>query len=191
MAAMRDLGLPHEKVNVNGGACALGHPIGASGARILVTLIARAARTRARSAASPRSASAAAKRPRWRSRRREPARRANQGGPGRFPMQNIQGNSKPNPTWALFIQIQPNPAKYYQGKAWVSLAETRLITGLRGPPSVFPLTWPQLTRRPRQRSHALAWPGGFLFSMFSSINCYRSAALSFLELILTHSDNPL
>jgi len=39
MAAMRDLGLPHEKVNVNGGACALGHPIGASGARILVTLI--------------------------------------------------------------------------------------------------------------------------------------------------------
>jgi acetyl-CoA C-acetyltransferase len=40
MAAMRDLGLPHEKVNVNGGACALGHPIGASGARILVSLIA-------------------------------------------------------------------------------------------------------------------------------------------------------
>ena len=39
MAAMRDLGLPHEKVNVNGGACALGHPIGASVARILVTLI--------------------------------------------------------------------------------------------------------------------------------------------------------
>jgi acetyl-CoA C-acetyltransferase len=39
MAAMRDLGLPHEKVNVHGGACALGHPIGASGARILVTLI--------------------------------------------------------------------------------------------------------------------------------------------------------
>ena len=39
MAAMRDLGLPHEKVNVHGGACALGHPIGASGARIIVTLI--------------------------------------------------------------------------------------------------------------------------------------------------------
>ncbi|HEY1613060.1 MAG TPA: acetyl-CoA C-acyltransferase [Rhizomicrobium sp.] len=39
MIAMRDLGLPHEKVNVNGGACALGHPIGASGARILVTLM--------------------------------------------------------------------------------------------------------------------------------------------------------
>ena len=39
MAAMRDLGLPHTKVNVRGGACALGHPIGASGARILVTLI--------------------------------------------------------------------------------------------------------------------------------------------------------
>jgi acetyl-CoA C-acetyltransferase len=40
MAAMRELDLPHEQVNVNGGACALGHPIGASGARILVTLIA-------------------------------------------------------------------------------------------------------------------------------------------------------
>jgi acetyl-CoA C-acetyltransferase len=39
MIAMRDLSLPHEKVNVNGGACALGHPIGASGARIIVTLI--------------------------------------------------------------------------------------------------------------------------------------------------------
>ena len=39
MAALRDLGLNHAKVNVNGGACALGHPIGASGARILVTLI--------------------------------------------------------------------------------------------------------------------------------------------------------
>jgi len=40
MAAMRDLGLAHEKVNVHGGACALGHPIGASGARIVVTLLA-------------------------------------------------------------------------------------------------------------------------------------------------------
>ncbi len=40
MAAMRSLGLPHDKVNVHGGACALGHPIGASGARILVTLLA-------------------------------------------------------------------------------------------------------------------------------------------------------
>jgi acetyl-CoA C-acetyltransferase len=39
MIAMRDLDLPHEKVNVNGGACALGHPIGASGARIIVTLL--------------------------------------------------------------------------------------------------------------------------------------------------------
>jgi acetyl-CoA C-acetyltransferase len=39
MAAIRELGLDPEKVNVNGGACALGHPIGASGARILVTLI--------------------------------------------------------------------------------------------------------------------------------------------------------
>jgi acetyl-CoA C-acetyltransferase len=39
MAAMKEHGITHEKVNVNGGACALGHPIGASGARILVTLI--------------------------------------------------------------------------------------------------------------------------------------------------------
>jgi acetyl-CoA C-acetyltransferase len=39
LAAMRELELPHERVNVHGGACALGHPIGASGARILVTLI--------------------------------------------------------------------------------------------------------------------------------------------------------
>src|SRR5689334_19424487 len=39
MAAMNELGIPHEKVNVNGGAVALGHPIGASGARTLVTLI--------------------------------------------------------------------------------------------------------------------------------------------------------
>ncbi|WP_346839332.1 acetyl-CoA C-acyltransferase [Microbulbifer sp. SAOS-129_SWC] len=40
MSAMHELGLPHDKVNVNGGACALGHPLGASGARILVTLLA-------------------------------------------------------------------------------------------------------------------------------------------------------
>jgi acetyl-CoA C-acetyltransferase len=40
MAAMHELRLPHEKVNVHGGACALGHPVGASGARILVTLMA-------------------------------------------------------------------------------------------------------------------------------------------------------
>ncbi len=39
MALMAELDIPHEKVNVNGGACALGHPIGASGARILVTLL--------------------------------------------------------------------------------------------------------------------------------------------------------
>lgn len=39
MAAMHDIGIPHDKVNVRGGACALGHPIGASGARIVVTLI--------------------------------------------------------------------------------------------------------------------------------------------------------
>jgi acetyl-CoA C-acetyltransferase len=39
MAAMKDIGIAHDKVNVNGGACALGHPIGATGARIITTLI--------------------------------------------------------------------------------------------------------------------------------------------------------
>jgi acetyl-CoA C-acetyltransferase len=39
MAPMRELGIPHDKLNVNGGACALGHPIGASGARLIVTLL--------------------------------------------------------------------------------------------------------------------------------------------------------
>jgi acetyl-CoA C-acetyltransferase len=39
LAVMRELNIPHDKVNVHGGACALGHPIGASGARIVVTLL--------------------------------------------------------------------------------------------------------------------------------------------------------
>jgi acetyl-CoA C-acetyltransferase len=39
MAAMHDNNLDHDKVNINGGACALGHPVGASGARLLVTLV--------------------------------------------------------------------------------------------------------------------------------------------------------
>ncbi|MNN34917.1 Acetyl-CoA acetyltransferase [compost metagenome] len=39
MVAMQDLGIPHERVNVHGGACALGHPLGTSGARVLVTLL--------------------------------------------------------------------------------------------------------------------------------------------------------
>ena len=39
MAAMRDLDIPHDKVNIHGGACALGHPVGASGTRIIVTLL--------------------------------------------------------------------------------------------------------------------------------------------------------
>ncbi|GGK02908.1 thiolase family protein [Luteimonas terricola] len=39
MAPMQDLGIPHDRLNVNGGACALGHPIGASGARLVVTLL--------------------------------------------------------------------------------------------------------------------------------------------------------
>ena len=40
MIAMKELGISHDKVNVNGGACAMGHPIGASGARVIVTLLA-------------------------------------------------------------------------------------------------------------------------------------------------------
>jgi acetyl-CoA C-acetyltransferase len=39
LAAMTEHGLPHDRVNIHGGACALGHPVGASGARIVVTLI--------------------------------------------------------------------------------------------------------------------------------------------------------
>ena len=39
MAAMEELNIPHDKVNIHGGACAMGHPIGASGTRILVTLL--------------------------------------------------------------------------------------------------------------------------------------------------------
>jgi len=39
MAAMKELNIDHAKTNVNGGACALGHPVGASGARIVVTLL--------------------------------------------------------------------------------------------------------------------------------------------------------
>ena len=39
MAPIKDLGIPHEKINVHGGAVALGHPIGASGARLIVTLL--------------------------------------------------------------------------------------------------------------------------------------------------------
>lgn len=48
MAAMKELALPHEQVNMHGGACALGHPIGASGARILVSLIGALRRHRMR-----------------------------------------------------------------------------------------------------------------------------------------------
>jgi acetyl-CoA C-acetyltransferase len=39
MAAAKDLGIPRDRLNVNGGACALGHPIGATGARLIVTLL--------------------------------------------------------------------------------------------------------------------------------------------------------
>lgn len=39
MVTMRDLRIPHEKLNVNGGACALGHPLGCSGTRVVATLL--------------------------------------------------------------------------------------------------------------------------------------------------------
>jgi len=39
MSAMKEIGISHEKLNVHGGACALGHPVGASGSRIVTTLI--------------------------------------------------------------------------------------------------------------------------------------------------------
>ena len=45
MVAMHDLGISHDKVNIHGGATALGHPIGASGARIMTTLLAALERT--------------------------------------------------------------------------------------------------------------------------------------------------
>ena len=48
MFAMRDLGIPHDKINVNGGGTALGHPIGATGCRIAVTLLHAMARHEAR-----------------------------------------------------------------------------------------------------------------------------------------------
>ena len=60
MAAMHEMKLPHDKVNVNGGACALGHPIGASGAPHPGHADRRAAQARPQSAASPACASAAA-----------------------------------------------------------------------------------------------------------------------------------
>jgi len=65
MAAMRDLGLAREKVNVHGGACALGHPIGASARACLSRCLRRSKNTDC-AAGSPPSASAAAKRPPWR-----------------------------------------------------------------------------------------------------------------------------
>ena len=67
VAVMRELGIDPARVNVHGGAVALGHPIGASGARILTTLL-YALKARAASAASRRCASAAATASRWRSR---------------------------------------------------------------------------------------------------------------------------
>ena len=66
LADGRELGLDWGRVNVNGGAIALGHPIGASGARIVATLLHELARRDGRTG-SPRSAWAAAARWRWRS----------------------------------------------------------------------------------------------------------------------------
>ena len=68
MAAMTEFKLAHEIVNVHGGAVALGHPIGASGARIVVTLLGALRSRRRRRRASRRCASAVAKRRRWPSR---------------------------------------------------------------------------------------------------------------------------
>ena len=67
VAVLRELGIDPARVNVNGGAVALGHPIGASGARVLTTLLYALKRRDARSAASPRCAWAAATASRWRS----------------------------------------------------------------------------------------------------------------------------
>ena len=53
MSAMKELGLPHDIVNIHGGACALGHPIGASGARILVTLMAALQKTGGKRGVAP------------------------------------------------------------------------------------------------------------------------------------------
>ncbi len=67
MAAMEEFRLPHEIVNVHGGACALGHPIGASGARIVVTLLGALKQAQPQEGRGRACASAAAKPPRWRS----------------------------------------------------------------------------------------------------------------------------
>ena len=67
IAVLRELGLDASKVNVNGGAVALGHPIGASGARVLTTLLYALEARNLRSAASRRYALAAATASRWRS----------------------------------------------------------------------------------------------------------------------------
>ncbi len=61
MAAMRDVGFDHARTNVNGGACALGHPIGATGARIVATLVHALRCARRRTAASRRYVSAVEK----------------------------------------------------------------------------------------------------------------------------------
>ena len=66
MAAMKDLDLPADKVNVHGGACALGHPVGASGTRILVTLDLCFDKNTVKPVGWPVSASVAVKQPRWR-----------------------------------------------------------------------------------------------------------------------------
>ncbi len=61
LAVEKELGLDRDKVNVNGGAIALGHPLGMSGTRLLLTLLLELRRRGARSAAWPRRASAAAR----------------------------------------------------------------------------------------------------------------------------------
>ena len=82
MAAMKELGIPHEKVNVHGGAVALGHPIGASGARTLVTLLNAHEAAQGAGSASTRCASAAARRWPWRWSCAERMRRSSSGAAG-------------------------------------------------------------------------------------------------------------
>ena len=67
MAAEREMGIPREKLNIHGGACALGHPIGASGARIIVTLLECAGNPWTETRHDAAFALAAAKARRWRS----------------------------------------------------------------------------------------------------------------------------
>ena len=122
MRAMSDLALPHEKVNVHGGACALGHPIGASGARILVTLLA-AMEKHGETRGVARSASAAARRRRWRSsgrREAHPHRGRRRRSAARYgPSSTAIGRW---PEWNPFAKVQGRLAV---GERWRSRSRRR------------------------------------------------------------------